>query len=205
MTIETLVALAAVPFVVLVATSFMKFSIVMAVLARGFGVQVPSKLVGAALALLLTGFVMAPVAERVSIEVGKEAARAGGVTWAMLARASDPVREFLIEHTRAEDRARFVESARKLRKGSDADAVRETDGIVLMTAFAAAELKAAFLLAFLVVLPFLVIDLLVGTTLAQIGMTGLSPEWVGLPFKLLLFAVADGWELLFRGLVASYS
>ena len=77
--------------------------------------------------------------------------------------------------------------------------------MVLAPAFATAELKSAFEIGFLLFLPFLVIELLVSTVLTSLGMTSLAPELVSLPFKLLLFVLADGWHLLFRGLVLGYT
>ncbi len=183
----------ALPLVVLVAMAFVKFAVVLAVLQRAFGVAaVPPASVTAVLALLFALFVTAPVLSR---------------AWASpsAARAVEPVRDFLAKHAPARERQSFLELQRQLRPPAERAAVAETDLVVLAPAFATAELKSAFAIGFLLFLPFLVIELLVSTVLTSLGMTSLAPELVSLPFKLLLFVLADGWHLLFRGLVLGYT
>ena len=183
----------ALPLVVLVAMTFVKFAVVLAVLQRAFGaVAVPPPSVTAILALAFALFVTAPVLSR---------------AWAAptAARAAEPVREFLAKHAPARERQSFLELQRQLRPAAERDAVTENDLVVLAPAFATAELKSAFAIGFLLFLPFLVIELLVSTVLTSMGMTSLAPELVALPFKLLLFVAADGWHLLFRGLVLGYT
>ena len=183
----------AVPIVVLVAMAFLKFAVVLAVLQRAFGAAtVPPASVTAILALLFALFVTAPVATR---------------AWAGAAKgqAAEPVREWLGKHTAARERQSFLELQRQLRPQAEREAVGENDLVVLAPAFATAELKSAFQIGFLLFLPFLVIELLVSTVLTSVGMTSLAPELVSLPFKLLLFVLADGWHLVFRGLVLGYT
>lgn len=183
----------AVPIVVVVAMTFIKFAVVLAVLQRAFGPQaVPPPSVTALLALLLALFVTAPVAQK---------------AWAAptAAKAAEPVRDFFAKHAPARERQSFLELQRQLRPAAERDAVTEKDLVVLAPAFATAELKSAFEIGFLLFLPFLVIELLVSTVLTSVGMTSLAPELVALPFKLLLFVLADGWHLLFRGLVLGYT
>jgi type III secretion protein R len=183
----------AVPLVALVAMAFVKLAVVLAVLQRAFGAAaVPPASVTAILALLFALFVTAPVLSR---------------AWAAptAAKAAEPVREFLAKHAPARERQSFFELQRQLRPAAERDAVTENDLVVLAPAFATAELKSAFEVGFLLFLPFLVIELLVSTVLTSVGMTSLAPELVSLPFKLLLFVLADGWHLLFRGLVLGYT
>ena len=183
----------AVPLVVLVAACFVKFAVVLAVLQRAFGaVAVPPASVTLLLALLFALFVTAPVA-----------ARAWDAPTA--AKAAEPVRDWLAKHAPARDKQSFLELQRQLRPQAERAAVGENDLVVLAPAFATAELKSAFEIGFLLFLPFLVIELLVSTVLTSVGMTSLAPELVSLPFKLLLFVLADGWHLLFRGLVLGYT
>jgi type III secretion protein R len=185
--------MAAVPLVVLVAVAFVKFAVVLAVLQRAFGgAAVPPASVTVVLALLFALFVTAPVA-----------ARAWDAPTA--AKAAEPVRDWLGKHAPAREKQSFVELQRQLRPQAERAAVGENDLVVLAPAFATAELKSAFQIGFLLFLPFLVIELLVSTLLTSLGMTSLAPELVSLPFKLLLFVVADGWHLLFRGLVLGYT
>ena len=126
-----------------------------------------------------------------------------GVTgWsAALARASVPVRAFLVRHAHADDRAAFVKLAREVR-GAD---VAEDDLLALSAAFVTSELTEAFAIAFLVFLPFLVLDLVVGIGLSSAGLTTVSPSAVALPLKLLLFVAVDGWRLLVEGLIRGYA
>jgi len=183
----------AVPLVVLVAVAFVKFAVVLAVLQRAFGgAAVPPSSVTLVLALLFAMFVTAPVATR---------------AWSAptAAKAAEPVREWLSKHTPAREKQSFLELQRQLRPAAEREAVGEDDLMVLAPAFATAQLKSAFEIGFLLFLPFLVIELLVSTVLTSLGMTSLAPELVSLPFKLLLFVLADGWHLLFRGLVLGYT
>ncbi len=199
--------LVAVPFAIVVATAFLKFAVVLAILRRAFGGSaIPPASVAAGLALLFALFVTAPVAARVwdaaqpSLQKGDAASLATAAV-----RAIEPVREFLGKHAPARERQSFLELQRQLRPAAERDAVGENDLVVLAPAFAVAELKSAFEIGFLLFLPFLVIELLVSTVLTSLGMTSLAPELVSLPFKLLLFVLADGWHLLFRGLVQGYT
>jgi type III secretion protein R len=194
--------LLALPFVLVVATSFMKFAVVLAILRRAFGGSaLPPATVAGVLALLFALFVTAPVAAR----AWQAAAGARGGGAAAAAGAVEPVREFLAKHAPARERQSFLELQRQLRPPSERASVGENDLVVLAAAFATAELKAAFEIGFLLFLPFLVIELVVATLLTSVGMTTVAPETVSLPFKLLLFVVADGWHLLFRGLVLGYT
>ncbi|HVV83670.1 MAG TPA: flagellar type III secretion system pore protein FliP [Kofleriaceae bacterium] len=122
--------------------------------------------------------------------------------WTVAAeRAEGPVRAFLVRHAHAGDRAAFVALARQLR-GPD---VAEDDLLVLSAAFVTSELTEAFAIAFLVFLPFLVLDLVVGIGLSSAGLTTVSPAAVSLPLKLLLFVAVDGWRLLVEGLIRGYA
>jgi type III secretion protein R len=124
------------------------------------------------------------------------------VTWLAAAdRAQGPVKAFLAKHAHAEDRATFVALARDLR-GAD---VAEDDLLVLAAAFVTSELTEAFAIAFLVFLPFLVLDLVVGIGLGALGLTSTPPSTVSLPLKLILFVAVDGWRLLVDGLARGYT
>jgi type III secretion protein R len=201
------VLLLAVPFTVVVASAFLKFAVVLAILRRAFGGSaLPPASVAAGLALLFALFVTAPVAARVwnAASPSLQKGDALSLTTAV-AKAAEPVRDFLSKHAPAREKQSFLELQRQLRPQAERAAVGENDLVVLAPAFATAELKSAFQIGFLLFLPFLVIELLVSTVLTSLGMTSLAPELVSLPFKLLLFVVADGWHLLFRGLVLGYT
>ena len=200
--------LVALPFVVVVATSFLKFAVVLAILRRAFGGSaIPPASVSAALALVFALFVTAPVAEKAWAEIAPALTGKGDAAALLAAaeRAKEPVRGFLMQHTPERERQSFLELQRQLRPAAERAAVTDRDLVVLAAGFATAELKAAFQVGFLLFLPFLVLDLLCATVLLSLGMNTIQPEAVSLPFKLLLFLVADGWHLLMRGLVLSYT
>lgn len=201
-----LALLALLPAALVMLTSFMKIAVVLSIARSALGApQVPPNTVVTGLALVLTLLVMAPVAER-SAELARSGPEARGVagTVAALSRAAAPLKEFLARFARPDDRTTFLDVARRLR-GPDAAAPAEDDLAVLAPAFVVSELRRAFLIGFLVFVPFLVVDLVVSNVLLALGLTQLSPTSVALPFKLLLFVAVDGWRLLARALALSYA
>jgi type III secretion protein R len=148
---------------------------------------------------------MAPVAER-SAALWREAPAERGVagTLAAAGRAAEPLRAFLARFARPDDRAAFLDVARRLR-GEAGPAPSEDDLAVLAPAFVVSELRRAFTIGFAIFVPFLVVDLVVANVLLALGLTQLSPTSVSLPFKLLLFVGVDGWRLLARALALSYA
>ncbi|MCG5055521.1 MAG: EscR/YscR/HrcR family type III secretion system export apparatus protein [Myxococcales bacterium] len=209
--------LSALPFLLLMLTSFVKVAVVLAILRSAFGAaQVPPGQVVTGLALVLTVFIMAPTGERVWEAVrpiwseAGEGARAEllsaeglGVLERAGAAAAEPVRGFLEKHAAGRDRETFLQLRRRLR-GGEVDAAEGRELLVLAPAFAVSELRRAFEMGFLIFVPFLVVDLVVASLLTALGFQALTPTLVSLPLKLLLFALADGWNLVLRGLVASY-
>jgi type III secretion protein R len=197
----------AVPFAIVVATSFLKFAVVLAVVRRALGGSaLPPASVAAGLALLFALFVTAPVADRVFAAAGPGVQKGDAASLVVAAtKAAEPVRDFLAKHAPARERQSFVELQRQLRPPAERAGVGERDLVVLAPAFAAAELKSAFEIGFLIFLPFLVLELLVASVLLALGMNTVAPSTVSLPFKLLLFVLADGWHLLFRGLILGYT
>ena len=182
----------ALPFLLVVATSFIKFAVVLAILRRAIGASaIPPATVTLILAALFSLFITAPVGE----QIFKAKDLAGGL---------EPVRAFFVKHAPERERQSFFELQKQLRPAEERAQVSEHDLMVLAPAFATAELKAAFQIGFLLFLPFLIIELVVAMVLQSVGMYSLQPETVSLPFKLLLFVLADGWHLLLRGVVLSY-
>jgi type III secretion protein R len=197
-------ALALLPAALVTLTSFLKISVVLSVARSALGApQVPPTTAVTALALLLTAVVMTPVAEEAL--AAARAAPGEGVIGALEAarRAAEPLRAFLARHARPEDRAAFVDVARRLRARGAAEPGPDQFA-VLAPAFVVSELRRAFTMGFLVFVPFLVVDLVVANVLLAFGFTQLSPTSVALPLKLLLFVAVDGWRLLARGLALSY-
>lgn len=194
------------PFLLVLATSYIKFAVVLAILRHSFvgdgSGPLPASVAGL-LALLFALFVTAPVAEAtLGGSTGGAAGRAGTLS---LARAVEPARAFLRKHTPARERDSFVELQRELRPEAERGAIGPDDFVVLAPAFVTAELKAAFQVGFVLFLPFLVLELLVAVILGALGLTSVGATAVSLPLKLLLFVLVDGWHLLFRGLVLSYT
>jgi type III secretion protein R len=205
-----LALVALVPLAGLLLSSFVKMLVVLSILRIGLGGRaIPPASVTAGLALVLTVFVMAPVGEQSWRAMSPGLRRGDAASLADAASAgSEPLREFLFRRVPERERVSFVELARRLRSstpGAERAAVGERDLVVLGTAFVVAELRAAFQIGFLLLLPFLILDLVVASVLDALGMHALDPRAVALPFKLLLFVLADGWHLLARGLILGYS
>jgi type III secretion protein R len=205
---ELLVALGAialVPVALVMLTSFLKMAVVLSVTRSALGApQIPPSTAVTGLALLLTFVVMSPIAEQ-SWTLARSVP-SGGLERTLEAAqaASEPVRAFLHRFARRDDRDTFLDLARRARPAPSRDAVGERDFVVLAPAFVVSELRRAFVIGFVIFLPFLVVDLLVANVLLALGLTQLSPTTVALPFKLLLFVAVDGWKLVARGLVVGY-
>lgn len=206
-------ALSLAPFVLILITSFTKIVVVLGLLKNAIGTQqVPPTQVITGLAFILTFFVMAPVGQTVYEQIvdlpgARDMFSQDTVKYIFQAadKGKEPVRDFLLKHTHPKDQALFVELARKMaRSKENAKAITPRDFQVLVPAFVISELKEAFLIGFLLYIPFIVIDMIVSNILLAMGMFMLSPVTVSLPFKLLLFVLVDGWYLIVKGLVLSY-
>lgn len=191
----------------LMLTCFVKIAVVLAVLRSAFGGRaIPPAGIMTGLALVLTFFVMAPVGERAGRAMAPAWGRGDAASLAAAASAgSEPLRDFLLQHGSARERQSFLELQRSLRPPAEREAVSERDLTVLAPAFIVGELRAAFAIGFLLLLPFLILELVVANVLTALGMHTLEARAVSLPFKLLLFVLADGWHLIARGLVLGYT
>jgi type III secretion protein R len=214
----TLAMIALVPLLLMAGTSFVKASVVLSLLRNALGAQgVLSGAVIVALAALLTAYVMAPVAEDALAaaagplaQLNLDAPVAGAERTRMLealALAREPLRAFLERNAGAEERKLFAELSQKRTAASAADtpAATERDLTVVLPAFLITELKEALQIGLLLLLPFLVVDLVITSVLASLGMNSLSPAALALPLKLLLFLSVDGFAALSRALVTGYS
>jgi len=204
-------ALSLVPFALLMTTCFVRVAVVLSILRSAIGTpQVPPTQVLTGLALILTLFVMAPTGERMYHAMEPALGRADlasmqpAAALAAADRAKEPLRDFLLRHSSQRDRALFHGLALRLRTPEERSGITDRDLQVVVPAFLSSELRRAFEVGFLLFIPFLIIDLVIANLLLALGMHMLSPTTVSLPFKLLLFVVADGWQLLLRGLVESY-
>jgi flagellar biosynthetic protein FliP len=194
-------ALSFIPAVVLLMTSFTRIVIVLSLLRQAIGTQAaPPNQVIIGLSLFLTLFVMGPTIDRIYADAYKPYAENQIDFSEALKRGEVPLRGFMLKQTRQSDLALFARLARIDAKTPPT----EVPFKVLVPAFVTSELKSAFQIGFLIFIPFLVIDMVVASVLMSLGMMMLSPVLVALPFKLMLFVLADGWNLLLGSLAASF-
>ena len=191
------------PTIIFMMTSFVRIIITFSFLKSALGAQpsIPNQiLVG--IALVLTIFIMSPVVDKINKEA-IQPYREEKITFQEgIEKAQIPMKEFLLKQTRDEDINLFLDSARIDKN----DATRESLPLqVLVPAFAISELKTAFQIGFLIYLPFLLIDLVVSSAWMSMGMFMLPPAMISLPFKLLLFIMVDGWNLLIKSLILSFN
>ncbi|HMA11151.1 MAG TPA: flagellar type III secretion system pore protein FliP, partial [Steroidobacteraceae bacterium] len=182
-------------------TAFTRIAVVLFLLRQGLGSHTaPPNLVLTGLAVLLTIFVMSPALKTIDKEA-YQPYLAGALAFNDAAeKAAQPLKSFMLRQTRAEDLSLFTADD----KGIDPKAVESVPLAALAPAFLTSELKTAFQIGFMVVLPFLVIDLVVAAVLTALGMIMLPPQLVSLPLKLLLFVTVDGWHLLVGSLIGSF-
>jgi flagellar biosynthetic protein FliP len=195
-------ALSFLPAVLLMMTGFTRIVIVLSLLRQALGTQAaPPNQVVIGLSLFLTLFVMGPTIDRVYNEAYKPFT-ANQISFdEALARGEKPMREFMLKQTRQSDMELFA----KLAKVDASVKAPDMPFRVLVPAFVTSELKSAFQIGFLIFIPFLIIDMIVASVLMSLGMMMLSPVLVALPFKLMLFVLADGWNLLLGSLAASFA
>ncbi|WP_414985685.1 flagellar type III secretion system pore protein FliP [Acidovorax sp.] len=194
-------ALSFLPAVLLMMTGFTRIVIVLSLLRQAIGTQqAPPNQVIIGLSLFLTFFVMGPTFDRVYQEAYVPYTTNAITFEQALQKADAPLRSFMLKQTRQSDFALFSRLARL-----DPKVTAETAPLrVLVPAFVTSELKSAFQIGFMIFIPFLVIDMVVSSILMSLGMMMLSPVLVALPFKLMLFVLADGWNLLIGSLAASF-
>lgn len=195
----TILALA--PTLIFIMTSFLRLIVVFSFLRQAMGTQqMPPTNILISLALILTFFIMEPVAKQcyndgikpyLQEQIGYEEA---------FERGSRPWKEFMMRNTRQKDLALFY----RIRSLPNPNSIDDVPFTVLAPAFIISELKTAFEIGFLLYLPFLVIDMVVSSVLMAMGMMMLPPVIISLPFKLLIFVLVDGWNLLVGNLVASF-
>ena len=189
------------PMLVLMMTAFTRIIIVLSFLRQAIGAQnaPPTQLV-AGLALLLTGFVMAPTLELVHKSALEPWMNGKMEQAAMLTEGAKPFRAFMLKQVREADLASFMSMSRQPTPRS----AEEVPLVVLTSAFVTSELRTAFQVGFALFLPFIVIDVVVASVLMSMGMMMVPPAMIALPFKLLLFVMVDGWTLVIQGLVQGF-
>ncbi len=200
-TLLLLTGLTFLPAMMLMMTSFTRIIIVLSLLRHALGTQTsPPNQVLVGLGLFLTFFIMAPVGERIYADAYLPLAENRISFPQALERGAVPLRAFMLKQTRDADLQLFTRIAREP-KPESADKVPMR---VLIPAFVTSELKTAFQIGFIVFIPFLIIDMVVASVLMSMGMMMMSPVIVALPFKIMLFVLVDGWNLLIGSLVASF-
>ncbi len=199
-----LTVLSVAPGILIMVTSFTRFVIAFSILRTGIGLQTtPANFILISLALFMTFYVMAPTFDRawqdgvrplMNNEINEEQA---------FQRIAEPFRAFMLDNVREKDFDLFADLARE--RGQNVVEGQAVDLRILVPAFMISEIRRGFEIGFLIVLPFLVIDLIVATITMSMGMMMLPPTVISLPFKILFFVLIDGWNLLVGSLVRSFS
>ncbi|MCP5327981.1 MAG: flagellar type III secretion system pore protein FliP [Steroidobacteraceae bacterium] len=194
-------ALTLLPALLLMMTSFTRIVIVLGILRQALGAgQTPPNQVILGLALFLSFFVMTPVLEQINTEALIPYRNGQIETTVALERASGPLKQFMLGQTRESDIATFV----RISGGTGFEKADDVPFSILVPAFVTSELKTAFLIGFLLFIPFVIIDLVVASVLMSMGMMMLSPVLISLPFKLMLFVLVDGWSLVMGTIAGSF-
>lgn len=190
------------PSLLLMMTSFTRIIIVLSILRQALGLQqTPPNQVLVGLALFLSLFVMRPVIDTINVDAYSPYGEGEIAIEEAIGLSGDALHSFMIKQTRQSDLKLFMELG-------DAPPIAEPQDIpfsILLPAFVTSELKTAFQIGFLIFLPFLIIDLVVASTLMALGMMMLSPTIISMPFKLLLFVLVDGWALTMGTLAGSFA
>ncbi len=190
------------PSILIMLTSFTRIAIVFSLLRQAMGTnQLPPNQVVIGLSLFLTFYVMAPVWQQVNQDslqplIAREIDQKEALT-----RALEPIRTFMVSQTREKDLALLVNVAKMQRPAN----IGEVPTTVLIPSFIISELKTAFQIGFMLYVPFLIIDMVVASVLLSMGMMMLPPIMISLPFKLMIFVLADGWYLIVGSLVKSFA
>ncbi|MBI2881376.1 MAG: flagellar type III secretion system pore protein FliP [Candidatus Tectomicrobia bacterium] len=196
-----LTVLSLAPAILIMMTSFARIVVVLSFVRQALGTQqMPPNQVLIGLALFLTFFVMAPVGQQINAQALQPYLNKEITQSEALEKAAQPLREFMYGQTREKDLALFVGVSRVSRPKARGDLSLR----VLIPAFILSELKTAFQIGFLIYIPFLVIDMVIASILLSMGMMMLPPILISLPFKLMLFVLVDGWNLLVGSLVRSF-
>ncbi|OCG21323.1 MULTISPECIES: flagellar type III secretion system pore protein FliP [unclassified Gilliamella] len=202
--VETLVFLTLltfIPAILLLMTSFTRIIIVLGLLRNALGTQsAPPNQVILGIALFMTFFIMSPVIDNIYQDAYVPYSQNQITMQEGLTKATKPLKEFMLTQTRENDLALFVNMSHQ----NDIQTREDIPLRVLVPAFVVSELKTAFQIGFTIFIPFLVIDLVVASTLMALGMMMVPPATVSLPFKLMLFVLADGWHLLLGSLAQSF-
>lgn len=203
----TLTVLALLPSILIMMTSFTRIIVVLSFLRSALGLQqTPPNQVLIGIALFLTLFVMSPVLTEINNTAYEPYKQEQITRDEFLNNASIPLKKFMLKQTKQQDLKLFFDmNGESLPEGDEQAVIENTPMKVVIPAFITSELKRAFLIGFLLYIPFVVIDMIVASTLMSMGMIMLPPTMISIPFKLILFVLVDGWSLLFKSLVQSFN
>lgn len=200
--IEMLTLLAVLPSILIMTTCFTRIIIVLSFLRNALGLQqTPPNQVLVGIALFLSLFIMSPVISEINTTAYQPYKEEQITQEQFIQQASVPMKKFMLKQTKKEDLNLFI----GLSNTKDVTDVEQLPITVIIPAFMTSELKRAFIIGFLIFIPFLIIDMIVSSTLMSMGMIMLPPAMISLPFKLLLFVLVDGWGLLFKTLASSFN
>jgi type III secretion protein R len=205
--IVVLAMLGSVPLLVVMTTSFVKIAVVLSLVRNALGVQqIPPNLALYGLSFIVSIYIMAPVMTNVAdaVRADPKATQSIDGLFNAVKRGAEPMRGFLLKHSKPDQRQFFYNTAAKLWPKEMMATTKPDDFLIVIPAFLVTELTEAFEIGFLVYLPFVVIDLIVSNILLAMGMMMVSPVTISLPLKLFLFVMVDGWSRLIQGLVLSY-
>ncbi len=206
------VIFALIPFLLVLTTSFTRISITLTFLKQALSTSVPSTHIILALSLILTGYVMQPVFKQVyqeAIVPYMESRSPDSLDLSQappfIKKAWNPLQYFMLQHTRESDLQLFLDLSHQSDNVSDSTDLYQIPWYCVMPAFVLSELRTAFMMGFLLFLPFLVIDMVVSSILMSLGMVLLPPLMISFPFKILLFVLVDGWRLILQQLVEGFA
>lgn len=207
-TVEILVMLTVItllPSILIMMTSFTRIIIVLSFLKNAMGLQqTPPNQVLVGIAIFLTLFIMSPVINEINVEA-YEPYKSQEITQdEFFERASEPIKIFMLKQTGKSELKMFMDMSNN-EDITNTSNIEELPLTIVMPAFITSELKRAFIIGFLLYIPFLIIDMIVSSVLMSMGMMMLPPVMISMPFKILLFVVVDGWSLLFKTLITTFN
>jgi flagellar biosynthetic protein FliP len=201
--------LALLPSILLTMTCFLRIVVAMSFLRNAMGTQVPPTQIIVGIAIFLTIFIMAPTISEINDEAYQPYKSGELSTSEALDAGIAPMKEFMLRQVYESDLNLFISIADERgiieeTEYTDQDDLMDLSLLVVIPSFITSELKRAFLIGFLLYVPFLIVDIVVSSTLMSMGMVMLPPAMISMPFKLMLFVVVDGWSLLFESLIAGF-
>lgn len=197
-----LAVLAVIPAILISTTSFIRIVVVLAMVRHAFGMpQTPPNAVLTSLALFMTAFIMGPTLTQINQKGLQPLLEGRGDITAIMEQGAEPLRDFMLSHTRESD----LEMVYRMSGSPLPETPQQVELFKLVPAFMLNELRVAFTIGFVVLLPFLLIDLVVASILLSLGMMMVPPATISLPIKVLMFVLIDGWSLVLEGLFGSFT